>query len=115
MKYQLGQRVTGKINNIVDYGLFVSLNGVSGLVHESDFGANWEREKGHFQIGQEVRVVITKLEKHKVALSLKRVNDSDLVDPTNQFSDLAASDFETTLANLVEQSQSEIKKLKDDL
>lgn len=46
MKYQVGQRVTGVINNITDLGIFLTLPGRrSGLIHHSDFENNWPREK----------------------------------------------------------------------
>ena len=52
-KYQAGNRVTGVINNITDLGIFVTLpNRHSGLVHHSDFGNNWARERRQYQVGQ---------------------------------------------------------------
>ena len=58
-KYQAGNRVTGVINNITDLGIFVTLpNRHSGLVHHSDFGNNWLRERRRYHVGDEVRVVM---------------------------------------------------------
>ena len=38
MKYQVGNRVTGVINNITDLGVFLTLPGrQSGLIHHKDF------------------------------------------------------------------------------
>ena len=51
-KYQAGNRVTGVINNITDLGIFVTLpNRHSGLVHHSDFGNNWLRERRRYHVG----------------------------------------------------------------
>ena len=55
-KYQAGNRVTGVINNITDLGIFVTLpNRHSGLVHHSDFGNNWLRERRRYHVGDEVQ------------------------------------------------------------
>lgn len=112
-KYQVGNRVTGKINNITELGIFVTLpNRHSGLVHHSDFGNNWLREKRRYQIGQEVRVVIVHIHKGRFNLSISRVNDPQLIDHDNQFTTVKAKDFDAVLVNTVENAKKEIQSLK---
>lgn len=72
MKYQVGERVNGVINNITDLGIFLTLSHRhTGLIHYSDFGDNWLRERNRYQKGQELHVVIVHNRKGKLGLSLK--------------------------------------------
>lgn len=116
MKYQVGQRVTGKINNITDLGIFLTLPGRrSGLIHHSDFENNWLREKMQHKIGDELRVVVVHNYKGRLGLSLTRVNDPQLVDHTNQFSGTKKENFEKVMNQTVADAVSEIKHLKTEL
>ena len=113
MNYQVGQRLDGVINNVTDLGIFVTLpKHKSGLVHRNDFGDDWPRERQHWQVGDQVRVVVQNLRKGRLDLSIRRVNDPDLSDPTNQFSLLKAGEFDR-VHNLVDQvARAEIKQLE---
>ncbi|WEV70599.1 S1 RNA-binding domain-containing protein [Lactobacillus sp. ESL0785] len=116
MKYQVGQRITGVINNITDLGIFVTLPGRrSGLVHHNDFGNNWERERHNYQRGQKLRVVVVHHFKGRIELSKMRVNDPTLIDPTNQFSSTKKENFLTVLTKTSELAQAEIKQLHHEL
>lgn len=116
MKYQVGQRLTGTINNISDLGIFVTLpHHVSGLIHHSDFGNDWLREKINFNIGEQIRVVIIHNYKGKIALSKKRVNDPEIIDHTNPFSDKKNADFDSVLSQTIKNARSEIKNLEHEL
>lgn len=116
MKYQVGQRVTGIINNISDLGIFVTLSHhQTGLIHHSDFNNNWLREKNNYHVGEQIRVVVLHNYIGKIALSRMRVNDPDLIDHTNPFSDTKMADFTKTLTQTVNDAQKEIKKLEQDL
>lgn len=69
-----GQKVKGTVRRITDFGAFVDLGGVDGLIHVSNL--SWKRvsdPKEVLEIGQEVEVVILKIddEKQKISLSLK--------------------------------------------
>lgn len=112
-KYQAGNRVTGVINNITDLGIFITLpNRHSGLVHHSDFGNNWSREKRQYQVGQEVRVVVLHVRKGRFSLSISRVNDPKLIDHNNQFSDTKPADFDQVLNKTAKDAKKEIEELK---
>lgn len=116
MKYQVGRRLTGTINNITDLGIFVTLPGRhSGLIHHSDFGNNWLRVRNQHRVGEEIRVVIIHNYKGRLGLSLSRVNDPDLIDPANQFSKVKEQDFTRVLNQTVQDAQTEIKQLKQSL
>jgi len=75
-----GMTVDGTVTSIRDFGAFVDIGGVEGLIPISEIG--WSRVddiKEHFTIGQEVHVVIKSLdwEKNRISLSLKET----LADP----------------------------------
>lgn len=113
MKYKVGNRVNGVINNITDLGIFLTLPGRrSGLIHHNDFGNNWLRERNRYRVGDNLRVVIVHTYKGKLGLSLSRVNDSELVDPDNRFSKVAEKDFTQVLNKTSQDAKSEIEKLK---
>lgn len=70
--------VTGKVVRMVDFGAFVDLGGVDGLIHVSDI--SWDRiEKPSdaLEVGQEVEVKILKAnrEKNRVSLGLKQLTE----------------------------------------
>lgn len=72
--YQLGQKVTGKITGIVDFGLFVDLGDIEGLIHISQ--VSWQRVanlKDQFQVGQEVEAEVINIDRGRISLSLKKL------------------------------------------
>ncbi len=69
-----GQVVYGLVRNITDYGAFVDLGGVDGLLHIDDI--TWGRithPKEYLRVGDEIKVKIKELdrEKEKVSVSMK--------------------------------------------
>jgi small subunit ribosomal protein S1 len=69
-----GQTVTGIITSLRDFGAFVDIGGIDGLIPLSEIG--WSRVENihdHFTVGQEVSVVIKSLDwdKNRISLSLK--------------------------------------------
>lgn len=114
MKYQVGMRVTGVINNITDLGLFISLpHRAHGLIHHSDFAGNWDRERRRLAAGDKIRVVVLHNYRGKLSLSVARLNDPDLVDPDNQFKDLSAAKFDKVLSQTADAGKKEIVKLEN--
>lgn len=72
--YHVGDKVKGKITGIVDFGLFVSLGDIEGLIHISQ--VSWQRInnlKDHFTIGQEIEAEIVSVDGGRVSLSLKKL------------------------------------------
>ncbi|RHW54084.1 S1 RNA-binding domain-containing protein [Lactobacillus bombicola] len=116
MKYQVGQRITGVINKITDLGIFVTLpKNKFGLIHHKDFGTNWLHERQNYHSGQAIRVVVIHNYRGKISLSKMRVNDSQLIDQTNDFLETKKENFLSVLAETVSNSQTEIKKLEQEL
>ncbi len=77
-----GAIVTGTVKNITDYGAFVDLGGIDGLLHITDMA--WRRVRHPsevVQVGQEVTAKVLKFdqEKNRVSLGIKQLGD----DPWN--------------------------------
>jgi len=71
-----GQRVTGKVVNIVNFGAFVDLDGIDGLIHISQL--DWKKVNHPSEVIKvgdeiEVKVISVDLEKKRVNLSRKAV------------------------------------------
>ena len=82
-KYQAGQKITGKVSSLTDFGAFVELEkGVEGLVHISDL--TWSRKLVHpkkvLTPGQEVVVTILDVnpQTKRISLGLKQASPHPL-------------------------------------
>ena len=71
LELEEGKLVSGTIKNITDYGVFVDLGGLDGLLHITDI--SWGRV-GHpseyFHVGDEVQVVVLKFDRDRERVSL---------------------------------------------
>ena len=78
-KYAIGTEVTGPISSVTDFGVFVKLDeGIEGLVYSSELaGERVEKPADHFQEGQEITALVTKVEpaEQKISLSIRAVDD----------------------------------------
>ena len=71
-KLQVGDSIEGVVKNVTDFGAFVDLGGVDGLLHISEM--SWgrvENPKKVFKVGETLKVLIKDINETKVALSLK--------------------------------------------
>jgi small subunit ribosomal protein S1 len=80
-KYPVGKEITGKITSLVPYGAFVELEpGIEGLIHVSEL--SWTKRVARpsdvLQIGQEVKAVVTEVnkEEQKLSLSLRQLENN---------------------------------------
>ena len=67
-----GQVVEGEVKNVTDFGAFIDLGGVDGLLHVSEI--SWgriENPKKKFKTGDTVKAFVKEIKGDKVALSLK--------------------------------------------
>lgn len=68
----VGQKVSGTVKNVTDFGAFIDLGGADGLLHISEM--SWgrvENPKKVFKTGDVVEVLVKDIEGTKIALSLK--------------------------------------------
>ena len=83
-----GQTVTGNIKNLTDYGAFVDLGGIDGLLHITDMA--WKRIKHPsevVEVGQEVTVKVLKFdrERNRVSLGLKQLGEDPWLAIMNRY------------------------------
>ncbi len=70
-RLQEGERLKGVVKNITDYGVFVDLGGIDGLLHITDI--SWGRvnhPSEHFNVGDEVDVIVLKFDRESERVSL---------------------------------------------
>ena len=85
---QEGQDVKGIVKNLTDYGAFVDLGGVDGLLHITDMA--WRRIRHPSEmvnVGDEVNVKILKFdrEKNRVSLGMKQLGEDPWVNITGRY------------------------------
>ena len=71
-KISVGQTVEGTVKNVTDFGVFIDIGGVDGLLHISEM--SWgriENPKKVFKPGDHVKAFIKDIQGDKIALSLK--------------------------------------------
>ncbi|NIV11729.1 MAG: S1 RNA-binding domain-containing protein [Aliifodinibius sp.] len=86
---EAGKNVTGRVTNVTDFGVFVDLGGVEGLVHISEL--SWGRvtdPRQHAEINQNIDVLVLQVnrEQCRVSLSVKRTKPNPWEDVTERYS-----------------------------
>jgi small subunit ribosomal protein S1 len=100
---QEGQTVKGIVKNLTDYGAFVDLGGVDGLLHITDMA--WRRIRHPSEmvtVGDEVDVKILKFDrdKNRVSLGMKQLGDDPWVSITGRYPE--GSRVMATVTNLTD-------------
>ncbi|MDW7747599.1 30S ribosomal protein S1 [Halomonas sp.] len=85
---QEGQQIVGIVKNLTDYGAFVDLGGVDGLLHITDMA--WKRIKHPSEIvavGDEITVKVLKFdrERNRVSLGLKQLGEDPWVNIKDRY------------------------------
>ncbi|MCG9696703.1 30S ribosomal protein S1 [Shewanella sp. Isolate11] len=85
-RFQKGDKVTGKIKSITDFGIFIGLDGgIDGLVHLSDISWNGTGEEAvsEYKKGDEISAVVLSVdpERERISLGVKQTED----DPFNAY------------------------------
>tara|TARA_Y100001960_G_scaffold333474_1_gene438811 strand:- start:6549 stop:8252 length:1704 start_codon:yes stop_codon:yes gene_type:complete len=83
-----GQVVKGVIKNLTDYGAFVNLGGLDGLLHITDIA--WKRVKHPsevLEVGQEIDVRVLKFdrERNRVSLGIKQLGEDPWADISRRY------------------------------
>lgn len=83
-----GNMLTGVVKNLTDYGAFVDLGGIDGLLHITDMA--WKRVKHPsevVEVGQEIQVKVLKFdrEKNRVSLGLKQMGTDPWIDIARRY------------------------------
>jgi len=77
-KLQVGMRLKGNVSSIVDFGAFVDLGGIDGLVHISELSWNHVNHPSEVvKVGQEVEVQVldVDLNRERISLGLKQTTE----------------------------------------
>jgi small subunit ribosomal protein S1 len=80
-KYKVGTKVTGKVTNITDFGVFVELEeGIEGLIHSSEISKGKSKSPlGKFQIDDVIEAIVVNISKEekKIGLSIKKLQEKE--------------------------------------
>ncbi len=82
----MGDVVTGTVTGVVDFGVFVKFGELEGLVHISELA--WQRienPKDIVRVGQEVTAKIIAIEKGRVSLSMKQLQDDPWLEAVKKY------------------------------
>ncbi len=86
-KLAVGDVVTGVVTGVVDYGAFVNVDGIEGLVHISEI--SWERVNNpadYVKVGQSIEAKIIAIDKDRLSLSIKQLSEDPWLSEVEQFS-----------------------------
>lgn len=86
----VGEVIEGTVTGVVDFGIFVNVSGVEGLIHISEL--SWDRVDSPNKIvklGQSVKAKIISIDEDKLSLSIKQLSDDPWV---SEVSDMKVGD-----------------------
>jgi len=75
-KLKVGDTISGVVTGVVDFGAFVNVEGIEGLIHISEI--SWERVNNpsdYVKVGDQVEAKIISIDKDRLSLSLKQLQD----------------------------------------
>ena len=93
-RLQPGQIVEGKISNIVDFGAFVDLEGIDGLIHISELSWSHVNHPSEvLEIGEDVRVKVLDIDRdrQRISLGLKQTQEDPWQKVLNEYSRATSS------------------------
>jgi small subunit ribosomal protein S1 len=85
-KLGIGDTVKGVATGVVDYGVFVNVEGIEGLVHISEI--SWERVNNpgdYVKVGQTIDAKIIAIDKDRLSLSMKQLSEDPWMSEVDQF------------------------------
>lgn len=86
-KLKVGDTVKGVATGVVDYGVFVNVEGIEGLVHISEI--SWERVNNpadYVKVSQTIEAKIIAIDKDRLSLSMKQLTADPWMTEVDQFS-----------------------------
>ena len=75
-EFKVGDTIKGIATGVVDFGVFVNIDGIEGLVHISEIA--WDRVDNpskYVKVGQEVEAVIIAIDQDNLSLSMKQLSE----------------------------------------
>lgn len=86
-KLAVGDQVEGVVTGVVDFGVFVNVEGIEGLVHISEI--SWERVNNpsdYVKTGQTIKAKIIAIDKDRLSLSMKQLTQDPWLTEVQNFS-----------------------------
>ena len=83
---KVGDTVTGVVTGVVDFGAFVNVDGIEGLIHISEI--SWERVNNpsdYVKVGQSVEAKIISIDKERLSMSVKQLTKDPWLDEIEKF------------------------------
>lgn len=84
---KVGDEVEGVVTGVIDFGAFVNVDGIEGLIHISEI--SWERvddPRNYIKVGDTVKAKIIAIDKDRLSLSLKQMTDDPWLSEVKKFS-----------------------------
>ena len=83
---KIGDAVKGVVTGVVDYGAFVNVDGIEGLIHISEI--SWERVSNpgdYVKVGATIEAKIISIDKDRLSLSIKQLTQDPWLDEVEKF------------------------------
>lgn len=83
---KVGDEVEGVVTGVIDFGAFVNVDGIEGLIHISEI--SWERvdnPRNYVKVGDTVKAKIIAIDKDRLSLSLKQMLEDPWLDEVKAF------------------------------
>ncbi len=83
---KVGDTVKGVVTGVIDFGAFVNVDGIEGLIHISEI--SWERvedPRKYLKTGEEVEAKIIAIDKDRLSLSLKQMQEDPWLQEVKAF------------------------------
>jgi ribosomal protein S1 len=81
-----GDTVEGVVTGVIDFGAFVNVDGIEGLIHISEI--SWERvdnPRNYVKVGETVKAKIIAIDKDRLSLSLKQMSEDPWLEQVKAF------------------------------
>lgn len=85
-KLNAGDTVKGVVTGVIDFGAFVNVDGIEGLIHISEI--SWERvedPRKYVKVGDEIEAKIIAIDKDRLSLSLKQTKEDPWLKQVKEF------------------------------
>jgi small subunit ribosomal protein S1 len=83
---KVGDTVKGVVTGVIDFGAFVNVDGIEGLIHISEI--SWERvedPRKYVKVGDEIEAKIIAIDKDRLSLSLKQMQEDPWMNEVKAF------------------------------
>ncbi len=88
---KVGDSVEGVVTGVIDFGAFINVDGIEGLIHISEI--SWERvdnPRNYVKVGDTVKAKIIAIDRDRLSLSLKQMSEDPWLEQVKAFK---AGDF----------------------